>query len=68
MLSTIAYRGGTALQGVIEEIQQKSLCWKQGIMEGARERCFQAGMDDYVTKPISRDVLSATIVNLVQKK
>jgi two-component system sensor histidine kinase/response regulator len=30
-------------------------------MQGDRERCLQAGMDDHVTKPFSRDELAAVI-------
>jgi CheY-like chemotaxis protein len=30
-------------------------------MQGDRERCFAAGMDDYVTKPVNRDCLTTVL-------
>jgi CheY-like chemotaxis protein len=36
-------------------------------MDGDRERCLAAGMDDYVTKPLSRASLSAAVERLAQR-
>ncbi len=37
-------------------------------MQGDRERCLNAGMDDYVSKPINRDKLVAAIENQLANK
>ena len=36
-------------------------------MVGDRERCLDAGMDDYVSKPIERDVVFAMLAKWVRK-
>jgi len=35
-------------------------------LEGDRERCLEAGMDDYITKPVRREVLQATLQKWVR--
>ncbi|HEY8508098.1 MAG TPA: response regulator [Steroidobacteraceae bacterium] len=35
-------------------------------MQGDREKCLAAGMDDYVTKPIKRDVLAAALARYLK--
>jgi CheY-like chemotaxis protein len=30
-------------------------------MKGDREKCIDAGMDDYITKPIRRDIVFAVL-------
>lgn len=37
-------------------------------MEGARERCLEAGMDDYLTKPLSADELLSTLERWLQPR
>ena len=39
-----------------------------GAMSGDRDRCMEAGMDDYLTKPIEPDVLSETLARWIPAK
>ncbi|CAB3779645.1 response regulator [Pararobbsia alpina] len=36
------------------------------VVSGDKERCLEAGMDDYVSKPVRRDVLLATLVHWIK--
>jgi len=38
------------------------------VMKGDRERCLEAGMDEYISKPINSDILLKTIQNLVSSE
>ena len=38
------------------------------VMEGDRERCIEAGMDDYIDKPIKVDTLFGVIDRLQKEK
>ncbi len=37
-------------------------------MEGDREKCLEAGMDDYITKPIDVDELEAALEKLIPRQ
>jgi CheY-like chemotaxis protein len=37
-------------------------------MRGDRERCLESGMDDYMSKPLTSDVLSATIERALDRR
>jgi signal transduction histidine kinase/DNA-binding response OmpR family regulator len=37
-------------------------------LKGDRERCLEAGMDDYLTKPVSPDKIGAVIANWMERR
>jgi signal transduction histidine kinase/DNA-binding response OmpR family regulator len=37
-------------------------------VQGYREKCLQAGMDDYITKPLKRTVLISTVTRWIQER
>jgi CheY-like chemotaxis protein len=39
-----------------------------GAMKGDRERCLEAGMDDYVSKPLKPELLFATMSRWLEEK
>ncbi len=59
--------GGFEATALIREFDAKSgrhvpiIAMTAYAMKGDRERCIEAGMDDYISKPIDGDVLRATI-------
>ncbi len=59
--------GGFEATALIREFDAKSgrhvpiVAMTAHAMKGERERCIEAGMDDYVSKPIDGEVLRATI-------
>jgi CheY-like chemotaxis protein len=36
-------------------------------MEGEREKCIKAGMDDYITKPVKQELLSEVIKKWIRQ-
>ncbi|NOX33771.1 MAG: response regulator [Deltaproteobacteria bacterium] len=37
-------------------------------IQGYREKCLEAGMDDYVTKPLKKEILISTVTKWIQNK
>ena len=58
---------GYAATHLIREIQADSgrhtpiIAMTANAMTGDRERCIEAGMDDYISKPFTRESLSAVL-------
>jgi CheY-like chemotaxis protein len=53
----------------IREIQKQHIpiiALTAGTVVGERERCLEAGMDDYASKPIIKDTLEALIAHWVK--
>lgn len=55
-------RGDTTRRGTAVHI----IALTANALEGDRERCLEAGMDDYISKPLSKDALEKAIENGVK--
>lgn len=39
-----------------------------GVVKGEKQRCLDAGMDDYLSKPLNQDKLKSMVLSYLQEK
>jgi PAS domain S-box-containing protein len=61
------YEAATAIRSVEKEGRVPIIALTAGTVKGERERCLEAGMDDYITKPVLKETIEQVILKWLIK-